>query len=313
LNLTSPKEAQKDFINIKDDETIISFDDFELQEGEFIIDHNPASSIPEFDFGPTPQDLEDMKKLENVEYEDKLNEINESSIPAEMQSFEFDDHDFNFNFDEKIDSPIPFTTNFVLNQEEFDSEEMALANLFNPVSALCGDPDYSKQCILYPNTNVNDVDFKKGYSTLRVKFKFPKSVIYPPIPVQLDKNITIYPSEGEALITGLEFITAKNILKQALALDNTAKGYVKIITGNFIPFNTKENAISPFFNVINELQANRRAHPKKSAMERIYKDLGNMLYGKVVCGISNKRSFDSRLLQMKAMTGNYLANPIIGG
>ena len=53
-------------------------------------------------------------------------------------------------------------------------------------------------------------------------------------------------------------------------------------------------------------------HPKKSAMERIFKDLGNMLYGKTVCGISNKRKFDTRLETMNAMKGNYLANPIIG-
>jgi hypothetical protein len=47
-------------------------------------------------------------------------------------------------------------------------------------------------------------------------------------------------------------------------------------------------------------------------MERIYKDLGNMLYGKVVCGISNKRQFNSRLEQMTSLKGNFLANPIIG-
>jgi hypothetical protein len=47
-------------------------------------------------------------------------------------------------------------------------------------------------------------------------------------------------------------------------------------------------------------------------MERIYKDLGNMLYGKVVCGISNKRVFDARTDTMKAMIGNDLSNPILG-
>ena len=48
-------------------------------------------------------------------------------------------------------------------------------------------------------------------------------------------------------------------------------------------------------------------------MERIYKDLGNMLYGKTVCGISNKRSFDSRHEMMSSLKGGQLANPIIGG
>ncbi|RPA88546.1 hypothetical protein L873DRAFT_1796596 [Choiromyces venosus 120613-1] len=56
----------------------------------------------------------------------------------------------------------------------------------------------------------------------------------------------------------------------------------------------------------------RRSYPKKSSMERIYKDLGNMLYGKVVCGISDRRNYDSRVLSMMPTKGNSLANPIIG-
>jgi hypothetical protein len=47
-------------------------------------------------------------------------------------------------------------------------------------------------------------------------------------------------------------------------------------------------------------------------MERIYKDLGNMLYGKIVCGIANKRVYDARKDEMKTMIGNDLSNPIIG-
>jgi len=86
--------------------------------------------------------------------------------------------------------------------------------------------------------------------------------------------------------------------------------FVKVLYGFYIPF--KKDGYLPFYKVINELQANRRKHPKKSAMERIFKDLGNMLYGKTVCGISNKRKFDTRLETMNAMKGNYLANPIIG-
>jgi hypothetical protein len=47
-------------------------------------------------------------------------------------------------------------------------------------------------------------------------------------------------------------------------------------------------------------------------MERIYKDLGNMLYGKIVCGISNKKVYDARIDDMKTMLGNDLSNPIFG-
>jgi hypothetical protein len=47
-------------------------------------------------------------------------------------------------------------------------------------------------------------------------------------------------------------------------------------------------------------------------MERIYKDLGNMLYGKIVCGIANKKVYDARIDDMKTMLGNDLSNPILG-
>jgi hypothetical protein len=48
-------------------------------------------------------------------------------------------------------------------------------------------------------------------------------------------------------------------------------------------------------------------------MERMFKDIGNMLYGKVVCGIGDKRSYDARTEGMKSMLGSDLSNPIIGG
>jgi hypothetical protein len=97
------------------------------------------------------------------------------------------------------------------------------------------------------------------------------------------------------------------------------KYFIKINNGLCIPFKTNDDgslSYQPFKSVIKKLQTSRRIyaelHGKKSAMERIYKDLGNMLYGKVVCGISNKRNYDARTESMKAMTGSDLTNPIIG-
>jgi hypothetical protein len=176
-------------------------------------------------------------------------------------------------------------------------------------------PDYQK-AQFFTEKDSSKLDFKNSYTALRIKFNLPKSIKYPPIPVQLDKSITIYPLSGESLITGLEYQSAMNILNQEL---RNMKGiqrnefYIKIIYGSYIPFKKDE---SPFYNVINDLQANRRIHRKLtgkgSAMERIYKDLGNMLYGKVVCGISNKRNFNSRTNQMSTLKGNFISNPIIG-
>ncbi|KAG0632683.1 hypothetical protein HOY80DRAFT_779487 [Tuber brumale] len=210
-----------------------------------------------------------------------------------------------------------------INQENSHEEEK-LSKSSPAVLALLRSPDYDKISVIDENSDLEKLNFKHAYSALRVKFNLPETIKYPSLPINLDKTITVYPLQGEGIVTGLEYLSAKNILKEALKdltkyfedpelrreeLKQLEKQFfIRIITGTFIPFGKDK----PFFNVINELQENRRAHPKKSALERIYKDLGNMLYGKTVCGISNNRKFDARTRLMKAMTGNELANPIIG-
>jgi hypothetical protein len=52
-------------------------------------------------------------------------------------------------------------------------------------------------------------------------------------------------------------------------------------------------------------------YSKGSPLERIYKDLGNMLYGAVCTGLSNKLKFDARTNVMKRMEGTNLSNPIL--
>jgi len=210
--------------------------------------------------------------------------------------------------------------------EEQTTEASELAALTPTVASLIKDPDYSNAVTISPG-NWKDVfekyDFVQSYAALKVKFMFPDSLKFPPIPVHLkmqNSNQTIYPLTGESLITGLEFLAACNILKRCDGF-----GYIKVLSGTYIPFKQEvwnkeleDNIPSykPFAAVIKDLQANRakwkKLTGKKSAMERIYKDLGNMLYGKIVSGISNKASYDSRLLAMKKLSSGDLTNPIIG-
>ena len=211
-----------------------------------------------------------------------------------------------------------------------------LTSCYSTIMSMCGDPQYEEQeeqlspvlTDLLTNVKTPDynkaqfitkgkgLDFKNAYSAVKVQFNLPATIKYPPIPVQLDKNITIYPLQGESLITGLEYKSAINILNMELLnipRSERKKYFVNLIYGAYIPFKEGDG---PFYNLINELQSNRRFHKKLSGkgspMEKIYKDLGNMLYGKIVCGISNKRNYSSRLEQMTSLKGNFLANPIIG-
>jgi len=216
-------------------------------------------------------------------------------------------------------------TPMILSEESTEEEE--LSELAPNILPLCGNPDYNEACYINPY-NLKQLNLKNSYSAVNVSFKLPPSIKYPPIPVTLDKNITIYPLSGTSIITGLEYLSAINILNQELYnISRTQfiklsilreQFFIKVSHGVYIPFKLKKGELEnpPFYNVINDLQQNRRKWAaitgKKSAMERIYKDLGNMLYGKVVCGISNKRSFNSRLNIMTAMTGSELTNPMIG-
>lgn len=73
-------------------------------------------------------------------------------------------------------------------------------------------PDYSK------GVNVNLEDFCKwsfddilySYTIIKGTFKFPKNTKYPSIPVKTDENSTIYPLEGDCLLTGAELLCAYN-------------------------------------------------------------------------------------------------------
>jgi hypothetical protein len=253
-----------------------------------------------------------VEPLEEVALNDSLRAYDGCSLSEGEGEGESEVRAFDFDFDA---SPV-IDLEFEQKRETSDTEQISA--LSSDIMSVCGNPSYKKASFVNEDSKV----LKDAFTALRIKFKFPDSIKFPPIPVSLDKNITIYPLEGESLITGLEYISAKNILNQALYILSTTKFikiddlkkkyFIKIIHGINIPFEKEK----PFFPVINELQENRRrwkkATGKGSAMERIYKDLGNMLYGKTVCGISQKPMFDSRHEQMKALQGSNLTNPIIG-
>jgi hypothetical protein len=199
------------------------------------------------------------------------------------------------------------------NYEEAETETESPCNV--DLLSKIKTPNYNEARVI-SEKDVPKLDFKQAYSAVKVVFNLPESIKYPPIPVTLDKNITIYPLSGQSIITGLEYLSAKNILNQELTGKSSKKYFIDIIYGSYIPFKNELESASPFYNVINELQSNRRIHRnltgKGSAMERIYKDLGNMLYGKVVCGISNKKQYSTRIEQMSSLKGNFITNPIIG-
>lgn len=79
--------------------------------------------------------------------------------------------------------------------------------------AMLGDPNYELARRLSPSEikDMSDNELLYSYTTIEVeKFRFPSSVTYPSIPCYSDEVTTVYPLTGKGLLTGAEYIAARN-------------------------------------------------------------------------------------------------------
>jgi hypothetical protein len=66
-------------------------------------------------------------------------------------------------------------------------------------------------------SNINAIEVKErfnlvnSYSSFNVSFDFPRSVMYPNLPVRIDGGSIIFPSTGVSYCTGLEILLALNL------------------------------------------------------------------------------------------------------
>jgi len=104
-----------------------------------------------------------------------------------------------------------------------------LPGAYPTAMSLLGYPDYTKLEI-FLNLSGEELlkssrDLLKSYTVLKVKFQFPKTCLYPNLPVRLEKSSIIYPLTGEGICTGSEFL---------LAMDLNCS--IEIEQGVYIPF-----------------------------------------------------------------------------
>lgn len=174
-----------------------------------------------------------------------------------------------------------------------------LTSAYTTGMATLGHPEYSAGRILNAKEllKMKDEDIINSYTIVSGKFKFPKEVKYPSIPVYVDETTTAYPLSGVCTITGIEYVLAKN---QGCKFD-----FKEIY---WIPFGDEK----PFELILNEVQAKRREYPKGDINNLLYKELGNSIYGNTVRGISNKRKFDIKSGAYLNLDPCELSNPLIG-
>ena len=127
-----------------------------------------------------------------------------------------------------------------------------------------------------------------------MRFRFPPDTRFPSLPVRAGQYGLVYPLEGASWCTGFEL---------AVALDQGAE--IEVEHGVFVPWRSEVRPFAEFAAAIKEL---RDRHPKGSLMERLAKEMGNSLYGKVAQQVAawrpsggGRRVFDSRSGEMRDM------------
>jgi hypothetical protein len=72
-----------------------------------------------------------------------------------------------------------------------------------------------------------------------------------------------------------------------------------------------EVPMRPFFAIFKDIQALRRQYKKGTVNNSLYKEMGNSIYGNVVRGISNKKTFDTATGKSFRVCATELSNPIL--
>lgn len=140
----------------------------------------------------------------------------------------------------------------------------------------------------------------------RVKFKFSEGARFPCLPVKTEEYGLYYPLEGESYCTAPEI---------AVALDMDSLIEMEILQGFIIPWLKNEESV--FTNFMKLVRKSRNLHEKSGFEERLWKELGNSLYGKLAQGLSGKTAFDvtqgiSSKVQPSQITNPFFAAHVTG-
>lgn len=168
-----------------------------------------------------------------------------------------------------------------------------LTSAYTSVMYAAGHPDYSraKRITLKDLNAMSNHDLIYSYTIIDCKFRFPADTKYPSILEYINDSAVVFPLEGKAILTGSQYLVAKN---QGCVFSDVENIFT-------IPFKPEENLVEgksvplrPFANVLKEVQTQRRKHKKGTMSNLLYKEMGNGLYGSVVRGMANKRKYNNK-------------------
>jgi hypothetical protein len=138
----------------------------------------------------------------------------------------------------------------------------------------------------------------------RINFKFTEGTRFPCLPVKTEKYGLYYPLEGESYCTAPE-------ISVALSMGCN----IEIIQGFIFPWSNNEPSVFSGFMTL--VRQKRNAHIKGGFEERLWKEIGNSLYGKLAQGLSGKTAFDvsngiSSKVKQSKITNPYFAAHVTG-
>ncbi|HCE2310191.1 TPA: hypothetical protein NGT30_002513 [Vibrio parahaemolyticus] len=127
-----------------------------------------------------------------------------------------------------------------------------------------------------------------------VDFSFPEGTRYPCLPVRMDSGL-MYPLSGESFCTGHELEVALNMGVEL----HSVRGFV-------FPWKDDTRIFEHF---VSHVRNERNKYPKGSFEERLWKEIGNSLYGKLAQGLRGKNAFDVESGLSKSLPYTSLTNP----
>jgi len=155
------------------------------------------------------------------------------------------------------------------------------------------------------STDLNDY-LKDIMGFARVKFSFPKTCYNPTLPVRTDKYGLIYPLSGISWCTAHELIVA-----------HSKGAEIEILQGFIIPWaHDCEYVFRDFMKVVRFKRNKYKG--VNTFYEKLWKEIGNSLYGKLAQGLRSKKTGydifqqDNKTLPISAITNAYYASYTTG-
>ncbi len=168
-----------------------------------------------------------------------------------------------------------------------------LCSAYTTAIAMCGVPDYANARM---SRDLNDFD-PETLGFAHVEFEFPESTRFPTIPIRCENSL-IFPLKGESIIPAPEIYLARKLNAE-----------IKIKAGLIVPW--RKDIVKPFEELIRFIQTQRAAQQKGSLEEKIWKEIGNSIYGKISQAVKKKTVFNSRTGTSGSVNPSNLTNPFL--